>query len=151
MEWDIEDHTMIFCDTYSLVIHIFWETPAAHQPAQRDPKNKHTRDHTVLKSMFIYLEDILSDTLQFSLKLLKEEGVELTVKLLGGGSSFMRRTAVGGTGNTPPGTGCRPGAVRRTRHQTYQCTQSPQRKNCTAGNDLLTFLSQLWLIMNGKI
>lgn len=35
----------------------------------------------------------------------------LTVKHVGGGSSFIRRTAAGGTGKTPPGTGCKPGAV----------------------------------------
>lgn len=30
---------------------------------------------------------------------------------MGGGRSFIRTTAAGGTGNTPPGTGCKPGAV----------------------------------------
>lgn len=35
----------------------------------------------------------------------------LTVKHVGGGSSFIRITAAGGTGKTPPGTGCKPGAV----------------------------------------
>lgn len=37
----------------------------------------------------------------------------LTVKHVGGGSSFIRTTAAGGTGKTPPGTGCKPGAVER--------------------------------------
>lgn len=31
---------------------------------------------------------------------------------MGGGRSFIRTTAAGGTGNTPPGTGCKPGAMR---------------------------------------
>lgn len=35
----------------------------------------------------------------------------LTVKQVGGGSSFIKTTAAGGTGKTPPGTGCKPGAV----------------------------------------
>lgn len=35
----------------------------------------------------------------------------LTVKHMGGGSSFIKTTAAGGTGKTPPGTGCKPGAV----------------------------------------
>ena len=39
--------------------------------------------------------------------------VPLTVKHVGGGSSFIRTTAAGGTGKTPPGTGCNPGAVVR--------------------------------------
>lgn len=39
--------------------------------------------------------------------------IVLTVKQVGGGSSFMRTTAAGGTGNTPPGTGCSPGAEGR--------------------------------------
>lgn len=37
----------------------------------------------------------------------------LTVKHVGGGSSFIRMTAAGGTGKTPPGTGCKPGAAGR--------------------------------------
>lgn len=50
----------------------------------------------------------------------------LTVKHVGGGSNFMRTTAAGGTGNTPPGTGCRPGAVQdrtaniKTQHNMYK-------------------------------
>lgn len=39
--------------------------------------------------------------------------LRLTVKHVGGGSSFIRTTAAGGTGKTPPGTGCKPGAVGR--------------------------------------
>lgn len=39
--------------------------------------------------------------------------LQLTVKHVGGGSSFIRTTAAGGTGKTPPGTGCKPGAVGR--------------------------------------
>lgn len=37
--------------------------------------------------------------------------VWLTVKQVGGGINFMRTTAAGGTGKTPPGTGCKPGAA----------------------------------------
>lgn len=32
---------------------------------------------------------------------------------MGGGRSFIKTTAAGGTGNTPPGTGCKPGAMRK--------------------------------------
>lgn len=40
------------------------------------------------------------------------ENCELTWKQIGGGRSFIKTTAAGGTGNTPPGTGCNPGATR---------------------------------------
>lgn len=40
------------------------------------------------------------------------ENGEQTWKQIGGGRSFIKTTAAGGTGNTPPGTGCKPGAVR---------------------------------------
>lgn len=40
-----------------------------------------------------------------------ETNSKQTWKQMGGGSSFIRTTAAGGTGNTPPGTGCKPGAV----------------------------------------
>lgn len=40
------------------------------------------------------------------------ENCELTWKQIGGGRSFIKTTAAGGTGNTPPGTGCKPGAIR---------------------------------------
>lgn len=44
--------------------------------------------------------------------------LQLTVKHVGGGSSFIRTTAAGGTGKTPPGTGCSPGAVVRKKAKT---------------------------------
>lgn len=40
-----------------------------------------------------------------SIKSLKQ-----TWKQTGGGRSFIKTTAAGGTGKTPPGTGCKPGA-----------------------------------------
>lgn len=40
------------------------------------------------------------------------ENSEQTWKQIGGGRSFIKTTAAGGTGNTPPGTGCKPGAVK---------------------------------------
>lgn len=43
----------------------------------------------------------------------------LTVKHMGGGSSFIRTTAAGGTGKTPPGTGCKPGAVGGAQETTF--------------------------------
>lgn len=42
-----------------------------------------------------------------------QNSLKQTWKQTGGGRSFMRTTAAGGTGNTPPGTGCKPGAVGR--------------------------------------
>lgn len=44
---------------------------------------------------------------------------EQTWKQMGGGSSFIRTTAAGGTGNTPPGTGCKPGAEGESRHESH--------------------------------
>lgn len=54
---------------------------------------------------------------------------ELTWKQIGGGSSFIRTTAAGGTGNTPPGTGCKPGAEGEGGHETSGQFQHEQAKS----------------------
>lgn len=63
----------------------------------------------------------------------------LTVKHVGGGSSFIRTTAAGGTGKTPPGTGCKPGAVGRN------------TRSCIKGKSFYPFLSQCRRESSGKL
>lgn len=54
---------------------------------------------------------------------------QLTVKHVGGGSSFIRTTAAGGTGKTPPGTGCNPGAVVSKKTKTERVLEEePEKK-----------------------
>lgn len=94
---------------------ISWKFPWAHPLEQRDPAatNNHTlfwiqaarRGEKTVPNIFYSLPVNMS---LISVKLLL-----LTVKHVGGGSSFIRMTAAGGTGKTPPGTGCKPGAAGR--------------------------------------
>ena len=63
----------------------------------------------------------------------RAHSVILTEKQLGGGRSFMRSTAAGGTGKTPPGTGCSPGAtkkekIRALKKKTLICLNGQQIK-----------------------
>lgn len=55
---------------------------------------------------------------------------QLTVKHVGGGSSFIRTTAAGGTGKTPPGTGCNPGAVVRKKPKTEKVLVENPETQC---------------------
>lgn len=56
--------------------------------------------------------------------------LRLTVKHVGGGSSFIRTTAAGGTGKTPPGTGCRPGAVGKNIKDRSFHAYGTEEKSC---------------------
>lgn len=53
---------------------------------------------------------------------------QLTVKHVGGGRSFIRTTAAGGTGKTPPGTGCNPGAAVRKKPKTEMVLEEEPEK-----------------------
>lgn len=58
---------------------------------------------------------------------------QLTVKHVGGGSSFIRTTAAGGTGKTPPGTGCSPGAVVRKKAKTEKVSVEKPESSMLSG------------------
>lgn len=87
--------------TYSREVYISWKFPWDHPLERRDPAGRNNRGGGGGYYFFITSKYRLD-----SITLLL-----LTVKHVGGGSSFIRTTAAGGTGKTPPGTGCKPGAV----------------------------------------
>ncbi len=99
--------------TYSQEVCISWTFPWAHPLERKDPAggNNHR--------LFEFWEEKKSPCcfrLLFITSKYQLDGIKLlrlTVKHVGGGSSFIRTTAAGGTGKTPPGTGCKPGAVGR--------------------------------------
>lgn len=102
--------------TYSQEVCISWKFPWAHPLEQRDPAA--TNNHTLFwiqaarRGGKKTVPNIFY-SLPVNMSLISVKLLLLTVKHVGGGSSFIRMTAAGGTGKTPPGTGCKPGAAGR--------------------------------------
>lgn len=106
--------------TYCLVSCIFGKFPSVHPLVQKDPIMTWINLISVIWQVNYFVPSIIQEKKKTHIITVTPRTSmynEQTWKQIGGGSSFIKTTAAGGTGNTPPGTGCKPGAEGETRRE----------------------------------